>query len=97
MMTEIVSLRELLAQATPGEWKTTKGTSPARDVAWLVYKETRYSLRVVSESDREEDAELIASAVNALPALLDRLEAAERRVGVLKGALDGLPRGGESP
>jgi hypothetical protein len=53
-----------------------------------------------ASSDDPQNGELIAAAVNALPALLDRLEAAERRVAELEGAARSIlrllsPRQGE--
>jgi hypothetical protein len=94
MTDEIARLRELLAKATPGPWGMYNGYGPCEDgltrCASIGRMEGHRETVMVSPFDsadlaaKHEDFELIASAVNALPALLDRLEAAERRAGELE-------------
>lgn len=65
-------LRALLERATPGPWRTQECSAGGL----ILLRDCRYQthLQVVPEAD----AALIAAAVNALPALLDAVEAAER-------------------
>jgi len=84
---DTAALRELLAQATPGPWTldtlqestVTRGslyavTSPGwRELATVYGNETPEL-----EEQGAANGPLIVAAVNALPALLDRLETAER-------------------
>jgi hypothetical protein len=94
MTDEIARLRELLAKATPGPWGMYNGYGPCKDgltrCASIGRMEGHRETVLVSPLDsadlaaKHEDFELIASAVNALPALLDRLEAAERERDLLR-------------
>ena len=64
----LTQLRELLANATPGPWGVERdGMEPS---SWV----TPHG----AFSHHDPDNELIAAAVNALPALLDIAEAAQR-------------------
>lgn len=65
-------LRALLSRATPGPWRTQECSAGGL----ILLRDCRYQthLQVVPEAD----AALIAAAVNALPALLDAVEAAQR-------------------
>jgi hypothetical protein len=88
MTDEIARLRELLAKATLEPWGMYNGYGPCEDgltrCASIGRMEGHRETVLVSPHDsadlaaKHEDFELIAAAVNALPALLDRLEAAER-------------------
>lgn len=70
-MTDIKNLRALLAAATPGPWDVETQTE---NLSMLWGGAIRYDEHVCSELS-EQDASLIAAAVNALPALLDEVEA----------------------
>jgi hypothetical protein len=74
-------LRALLAGATPGPWW-------ANHEDWSV----RYSAYgdVATNVYERADRELIVAAVNALPALLDALDAGERRVAELEAEIRAL-------
>jgi hypothetical protein len=74
-MTEIARLRELMAKATPGPWVV---SDSATDLVMVLGLDSDGNNLVADEAEIP-DADLIASAVNALPALLNRLESAERR------------------
>jgi hypothetical protein len=68
-MTDLQELRALLAEATPGSWLA------RRWVVTMADEETE-----IGVFPNPDDAALIVAAVNALPALLDRLEQAEGEV-----------------
>lgn len=77
----IARLRELLAAATPGPWvRTASGITQAADDGGPDYGEIA--------DPAPDDAVLIVAAVNAIPALLDRLEAAEVVVEAARGCGD---------
>lgn len=91
---DIVALRELLAKATPGPYKRTSpgvdcwpGCAPSwrdRRVIQDHLKGDKHA-RVVADTMRAPDAALIVAAVNALPALLDRIEQLERERDAAQG------------
>jgi hypothetical protein len=90
----IAALRELLAKATPGEWlvesREAKHDHAINGYGWDELA-TVYGREVVDEEGDAEgraNAELIVAMRNALPALLDRLEAAEA---VVKAAREYVP------
>ena len=66
-------LRRLLADATPGPWVH---PDPSWDSVWVTTDRCIYASHDAPEA--RFDAALIVAAVNALPGLLDRLEAADR-------------------
>ncbi|KEZ17215.1 hypothetical protein CP98_03714 [Sphingobium yanoikuyae] len=75
-MTDIIQeLRGLIAEATPGPWEylNTSGT-----IVQKIDRLTTYVIAEMQTSNETIDAALIVAAINHLPALLDRLEAAER-------------------
>jgi hypothetical protein len=72
-------LRKLLAEATPGRWRPTKYTGGAQ------VDGPSYCVADCIESEHHDaDAALIAAAVNALPDLLDELDALRVRVAELE-------------
>lgn len=81
-------LRELLGAATPGPWSVVADPSHYHTLSTVVggYRGLRdFQFRAeiggqASWKEQEANAALIVAAVNALPALLARLEAAERVV-----------------
>ena len=81
MVSEVERLRALLAEATPGPWRTSVGR---RGAAALAAERPGLLLAEVFThgdyifAERHQNADLIAAAVNALPALLDVAEAARR-------------------
>jgi hypothetical protein len=81
MTGEIARLRELLAGATARPWRWSHLLDGIE--ARAILDGSGYFF---ASSDDPQNGELIAAAVNALPALLDRLEAAEQRVAELEGA-----------
>lgn len=72
-MTDLARLRELLAAATPGPWETAERSDTIN-----VQAGQRAVARCQRKAGVWRDAALIVAAVNALPALLDRIEALER-------------------
>ncbi|MEC3912356.1 DUF551 domain-containing protein [Sphingobium sp. CR2-8] len=76
MTDTIAELRELLALATPRPWEylNTSGT-----IVQKIDRLTTYVIAEMQTSNETIDAKLIAAAINALPALLDRVEAGEWR------------------
>lgn len=96
MTIDTEKLRALLAAATPGPWRA--GTVET----WNVYADPNGDVmapglgRVVAQMNRHyphsNDAALIAAAVNALPELLDALEAAEAKRLTLARASAGSTR-----
>jgi hypothetical protein len=100
MDAEIARLRELLAKATPGEWSWddwvplvagnrsrflgSRLVGPGRGFrpAGAILRHEAGTWEMC-----DEDAELIVAMHGALPALLDRLDAAERRVAEMEGAI----------
>jgi hypothetical protein len=62
----IAHLRRLLAEGTPGK---------LRPDGWHVYVGAGMRKRDVAQTFTEQDARLIAAAVNALPRLIDVVEA----------------------
>lgn len=89
-------LRELLGAATPGPWSVVADPSHYHTLSTVVggYRGLRdFQFRAeiggqASWKEQEANAALIVAAVNALPALLARLEAAER---VVEAAREALP------
>lgn len=78
MKREDVRLRELLARATPGEWRVLQAHNAITQ--WpMVVAESGGRLSPVAEpfGDKEANAALIAEAINALPALLALADAVE--------------------
>lgn len=74
-MNKIQQLRDLLAKATPGEWTDYNFGSDY----WVAHSSDDSGpwIRMGgNHADRAANAALIAAAVNALPNLLDALEAA---------------------
>jgi hypothetical protein len=100
MSGEIERLRALLAEATPGPWLTGIGRFSANALAaerpGLLLAEVHTALDgdwIFAE--RHQEAALIAAAVNALPALLNVVDAAQaatryRLPVALQDALDRL-------
>lgn len=87
---DVTALRELLAQATPGPWSVeVRGGTDYTDEAWSTVEVSfdggessmgvKPGLMLGEHEAAEIDAALIVAAVNALPALLDRLEASISR------------------
>lgn len=84
-------LRALVAKATPGPWTCFYKSKydewhvgvpmAGSSMKWGIFDDG------IRTDNPEADARLIVAAVNALPALLDRLEAAERDAELLRGAL----------
>jgi hypothetical protein len=84
MTDEIARLRELLAGATARPWRWSHLLDGIE--ARAILDGSGYFF---ASSDDPQNGELIAAAVNALPALLDRLEAAEREIGFYRAMADG--------
>jgi hypothetical protein len=90
---QIDDIKRLLAEATPRPWYRT-GPLGEDETGVL----GGVDMGLLSEPDgtdliddpREADYDLIAAAVNALPALLDDLEAAQKREQVLRDELTRL-------
>lgn len=83
MTTDIAKLRELTNAATPGPWKASNSHGSCV-VAWNgAHSEMIADLSPDSSErgweGRAEDAAFIAAARSALPALIDKCEAAEAR------------------
>jgi hypothetical protein len=74
-------LRRLLAAATPGEWEVSYGVKVGvpgtQDVPVAILRCGSTAMAEFRGSGQGENAELAVAAVNALPALLARLRAAE--------------------
>lgn len=93
-MTDIIQeLRGLIAEATPGPWEC--------DGAVLEYEGARFGevAYVIGKAGQQfpakaANAALIVAAINHLPALLDRLEAAERVIDFLdmRRPINGIER-----
>lgn len=88
-------LRELLAKATPGPWGAEAITkhSASNERPWVGrLSESRYAALSYGETQLEAvaNAALIVAAVNALPALLDRVEALEAENARMREALASL-------
>lgn len=89
-MTDVAELRELLAKATPGAWHVVRygdGDSLVicmdeegdRRIAFMATPGCRDAAkRKKSWNEIKSNAQLIATAINTLPSILDRLEAYER-------------------
>lgn len=73
-MDVVTRLREALAKATPRPW----GARAHEDPQWMVLgpRGRYHAICLTSQGNDEANAALIAAAVNALPALLDVVEAA---------------------
>jgi hypothetical protein len=80
--TDTAKLRELLAKASKRPWKSKVNHAPYKCV--FINEREHYSTLEL----KPEDADLIAAAINALPALLDALEDAEKRLDLAKRALE---------
>lgn len=82
---DLAALRELLDAATPGpwEWRPKMRDSEVRDLVHI-HDPRLHPTNVLKTTEdwppTEADAALIAAAVTALPALLDRVERAEAAV-----------------
>jgi len=72
-------LRALLAKATPGpwEWRREKLISVGDSTTVINYADYEGMWFVSYEGRNDANKEILIAAVNALPGLLDRLEAAE--------------------
>ena len=70
MPDDLKRLRELLEKATPRPWQVARGGSGMH----IVDPEAHWIAECISSHDRA----FIVAAINALPALLDRLEKAEQ-------------------
>lgn len=90
-MTDRTELRRLLELATPGPWEanTSEATMDDRS-GWRIGHPRRP--QAFSAVMRAADAQLIAAAVNALPDLLDQLDAAD--AAPMTTHPDSLPRCG---
>ena len=91
-MTDIIQeLRGLIELATPRPWEylNTSGT-----IVQKIDRLTTYVIAEMQTSNETIDAALIVAAINHLPALLDRLEAAERGVDFLdmRRPINGIER-----
>lgn len=71
----IAALWELLAKATPGDWEY---TPVDRDNERVKDRISSWFATVCEDVSNPDDAALITAAVNALPALLTRIEELER-------------------
>lgn len=80
---DIAALRELLAKATPGPWDW-DGDGPA--AVFALDADGAQDAHVADSSPL--DAALICAARNAVPGLLDRIEALERSVEFYRNAAD---------
>ena len=93
-MTDTAALRALLTAATPGPWTTTP-VSRWRVAALDLAAGTEHTVADCSvnraDDDAENDAALIAAAVNALPALLDKADALAALVAALEAHRAGVP------
>jgi hypothetical protein len=81
----IAELKRLLAEATPGQWWNESGTIHCKAPEWT---EANHACCHPVRCETDEEADLIAAAVNALPSLLSDLEAAQKREQVLREALN---------
>jgi hypothetical protein len=75
---EVKRLRELIAAATPGEWSARLLSRNS----WGIYQtadvnDHRQLMRTPSSIRGRANAAVVAAVVNALPALLDRIEVLE--------------------
>lgn len=87
-MTDIAELRRLLGEATPGPWAISEIGSgfeiESSDGLFVAQAfQTKPIRSAIDHQERRANAALIVAAVNALPALLERLEAAGRDAVVL--------------
>lgn len=80
MIDPIQRLRDLLATATPGPWcACTDGHLECREIAYVTTGiEIHSPSSPFMRGEPKADAALIVAAANALPALLDVVEAAQR-------------------
>jgi hypothetical protein len=76
MSTDLTALRALEAATTPGPWRP--GVAIPHDPEWV------HSIHTVA------DSAFIAAARNALPELIDRLEAAEAERDRLRAGIEAL-------
>jgi hypothetical protein len=70
----IAELKRLLAEAAPGPWWNESGTIHCKAPEWT---EANHACCHPVRCEADEEADLIAAAVNALPSLLADLEAAQ--------------------
>ena len=82
---QIDDIKRLLAEATPGPWTL---TSTSLEICIKHNARVIGTMLSVDEHDGKADARLIVSAVNALPALLADLEAAQKQITTLRAALE---------
>jgi|SRR5690606_14867613 len=89
-------LKELLGAATPGPWSVVADPSHYHTLSTVVggyrgLRDFQFRAEIGGQCDwkeQEANAALIVAAVNALPALLARLEAAEK---VVEAARESIP------
>ena len=95
-MTDTNELRKLLEKATPGPWRVlfAGGGDAWQVVGWNARREAfdheafdGSACGEYAQSCTEPTRDLIVAAVNALPALLDELDAARARVADLRDML----------
>ena len=82
-MAEHGKLRELAKAATPGPWLV----EPGEQATTRVLAPQRYDDEEVTELVWRRDGDYIVAACNAMPALLDEIEAARAEVERLKARL----------
>jgi hypothetical protein len=87
----LAHLRELLAKATPGPWRSEWNDDTDMVYIWAAghSHETGGTVAdLYNDSFDQANAALIAAAVNALPGLLARLELAERVVAAARAVYE---------
>lgn len=91
---DLGELERLLEKATPGPWEVGPDCGPdAHGQVWVMGGKGQ-AWGLAAETTTEEDAALIAAAVNALPALIAAYRALEGESHDLTKALTGLTVGG---
>lgn len=94
----VANLRRLLDDATPGPWAwepSSVDDASHRLVAEIGLRDI-VSLGPRREPDRDADADLVVSAVNALPELLDGIERLEKVAREARDFVELMLRGGGS-
>lgn len=83
MTVDTAELRRLLAEATPGPWRTEVG---GQVWSWVRPNGRRFvaTTRYRTHPEDAPNAALIVAAVNALPGLLDRIEELEAENALLR-------------
>jgi hypothetical protein len=79
-----MNLRKLLAGATPRPWAARAGITRTAIAAPTLDRPFGGTVAYLTYRSREADAALIVAAVNALPALLDALDATGRALAMLE-------------